>query len=51
MILATSVGSFNLSSLPSKVGTCSTECAFPVSFFVMFHVIFNLLLDLALHQL
>ena len=37
--LATFLGSFNFSSLTSKVGTCSTECIFPVSFFIMFHIV------------
>jgi hypothetical protein len=32
--------SFNFLLFTSKVGTCSTECIFPVSFFVMFHVVF-----------
>jgi hypothetical protein len=46
--LALSVGSFNLSAFPSKLGPCSTECTFPVSCFILFHVVFILLIDFAI---
>jgi hypothetical protein len=36
--LATFLVSFNFTLFTSKMGTCSTECTFPLSFFIMFHV-------------
>jgi len=41
----------HFSSFTSRVGTCSTECTFPVSFFIMFHVVFTLLSDFAISLL
>jgi hypothetical protein len=37
--LALFLGSFNISSFTSKVGTSSTKCTFSVSFFVKFHLV------------
>jgi len=47
------IESFNFSPFTSKVGTCSTECSFPVSFNIMFQVFFFLilLLDFAISLL
>jgi len=49
--LTTYFGYFNFSLFTSKVGTCSTECTFPISFFIMLHVVFILLLDFAVSLL
>jgi len=48
-VFATFVGFFHhFASFISRVGTCSTDCTFPVSYFIIFHVVFTLLLDCAI---
>ena len=38
--LAMFLGAFNVLSFTGKVGTCSTECTFPVPFIIMVHIVY-----------